>query len=91
MTRRSRLEQAEHIAAAETRLAAGETQRAVATDMGVARSTLQGWCRDVTGGDPPAGLTVFVRTPEGIAWLHWMVFWRRISASPCGRRAAPAW
>ena len=73
MTRRTRLEQAEHLAAAEARLAAGETQRAVATDMGVARSTLQGWCRDVPGGDPPAGLTAFARTPEGIAWLQRLV------------------
>ncbi|MBP6734628.1 MAG: hypothetical protein KA142_08075 [Chromatiaceae bacterium] len=73
MTRRTRLEQAEHLAAAEARLAAGETQRAVATDMGVARSTLQGWCRDVPGGDPPAGLTAFARTPDGIEWLHRLV------------------
>jgi len=54
VTRRTRLEQAEHVAAAETRLATGETQRGVAIEMGVARSTLQGWCRDVPGGDPPA-------------------------------------
>jgi hypothetical protein len=67
------LEQAEHIAAAEARLAAGETQRGVAADMGVARSTLQGWCRDVPVGDPPAGLTSFARTPDGVAWLHRMV------------------
>jgi hypothetical protein len=46
MTRRTRLEQAEHIAAAERRPAAGETQRGVAAAAGVARSTLQGWCRD---------------------------------------------
>ncbi|QQO56222.1 MAG: hypothetical protein N838_25530 [Thiohalocapsa sp. PB-PSB1] len=40
VTRRPRLEQAEHIAAAESRLAAGETQREVATALGVACSTL---------------------------------------------------
>ncbi|WP_093028410.1 DUF6399 domain-containing protein [Thiocapsa roseopersicina] len=73
MTRRTRLEQAESIAAAETRLATGETQRGVAADMGVARSTLRGWCRDVPHGDSPAGLTAFARTPEGVAWLHRMV------------------
>ena len=67
------MEQAESIAAAEMRLAAGETQRAVAADLGVARSTLQGWCRDVPRGDPPAGLTAFARTPDGVAWLHRMV------------------
>lgn len=73
MTRRTRLEQAEHIAAAEARLAAGETQRAVATEMGIARSTLRDWCGEVPRGDPPTGLTAFARTPEGIAWLHRMV------------------
>lgn len=73
MTRRTRLEQAESIAAAEMRLATGETQRGVAMDMGVARSTLRGWCRDVPDGDPPAGLTAFARTPDGVAWLHRMV------------------
>ena len=73
MTRRTRLEQAEHLAAAETRLAAGETQRAVATAMGIARSTLRDWCGEAPRGDPPTGLTAFARTPEGIAWLHRMV------------------
>ena len=73
MTRRTRLEQAERIAAAEARLAAGETQRAVATEMGIARSTLRDGCGEVPRGDPPAGLTAFARTPEGIAWLHRMV------------------
>ncbi len=73
MTRRTRLEQAEHLAAAETRLAAGETQRAVATAMGIARSTLRDWCGEAPRGDPPTGLTAFARTPEGIAWLHRLV------------------
>lgn len=83
MTRRTRLEQAEHIAVAEARLAAGETQRGVAAAAGVARSTLQGWCRDVPHGEPPAGLTAFARTPEGIAWwqrlvvaAHFSITWR---------------
>ncbi|RKT47086.1 DUF6399 domain-containing protein [Thiocapsa rosea] len=73
MTRRTRLEQAEHIAAAEARLSAGETQRGVAAAAGLARSTLRGWCGEVPRGDPPAGLTAFARSPEGIAWLHRMV------------------
>ena len=73
MTRRTRLEQAEHIAAAERRLAAGETQRGVAAAAGVARSTLRGWCGEIPRGDPPTGLTAFARTPDGIAWLHRLV------------------
>jgi hypothetical protein len=79
MTRRTRLDQAEHIAAAEARLAAGETQRAVATDMGVARSPLRGWCGDGPRGDPPTGLTAFARTPDGIAWLHRLVLAAHVS------------
>jgi hypothetical protein len=70
MTRRTRLEQAEHLAIAEARWAAGETQRSVAASSGMARSTLQTWCRDVAHGDAPAGLAAFVRTPEGMSWLH---------------------
>ncbi|QQO52777.1 MAG: hypothetical protein N838_04730 [Thiohalocapsa sp. PB-PSB1] len=73
MTRRTRLEQAEHIAAAESRLAAGETQREVAAALGVARSTLLEWCHEQPLGDAPAGLVAFVRTPEGMSWLHRMV------------------
>ncbi|SDW91611.1 hypothetical protein [Thiocapsa roseopersicina] len=57
MTRRTRLEQAERIAAVETQLAAGERQRGVAADIAFARSTLREWCGDVLRGDPPAGLT----------------------------------
>ena len=74
MTRHTRLEQAEHIAVAEARWAAGETQRGVAAASGVARSTLQAWCREVPHGDPPAGLAAFVRTPDGMSWLHRMVW-----------------
>jgi hypothetical protein len=74
MTRRTRLEQAEHLAVAEARWAAGETQRGVAAASGVARSTLQAWRREVPHGDPPAGLAAFVRTPDGMSWLHRMVW-----------------
>jgi len=41
--RRSRLERAEQLQMAETRWAAGQPQRQVAADLGVARSTLQDW------------------------------------------------
>jgi transcriptional regulator with XRE-family HTH domain len=73
VTRRTRLEQAEHIAAAESRLAAGETQREVAAALGVARSTLLEWCHEQPLEDAPAGLVAFARTPEGMSWLHRMV------------------
>ncbi len=33
----------------------------------------QRWCREVPGGGPPAGLTSFAGTPDGVAWLHRMV------------------
>ena len=73
MTRRTRLERAESVAIAETRRAAGATHRAVAAELGVARSTLQGWCREVPRGDPPTSLAAFVRTPDGVSWLHRLV------------------
>jgi hypothetical protein len=66
------VEQAEHLAAAEMRLAAGATQRGVAAAAGIARSTLRDGCGEVPRGDPPTGLTAFARTPEGIAWWHRM-------------------
>jgi len=73
VTRRTRRERAEHIAVAEAGLAAGATQRAVAGAAVVARSTLLEWCHEVPHGEAPAGLVAFVRTPEGMAWLHRMV------------------
>ncbi|WP_300988887.1 hypothetical protein [Thiocapsa sp.] len=45
----------------------------MATEMGIARSTLRDWCGEVPRGDPPTGLTAFARTPEGIDWLHRLV------------------
>ena len=45
--RRARLERAEQLGAATARLAVGEPQRQVAADLGLARSTLQEWCKPV--------------------------------------------
>lgn len=73
MTRRTGLEQAEHIAAAKTRLAVGETQRAVATALGVVRSTLQGGGRDIARGEPRGGLAAFLRAPDRVARWHRLV------------------
>lgn len=71
--RRTRLERAASVAIAEMRRATGASQRAVAAELGVPRSTLQAWCREVPRGDPPAALTAFIRTPEGVSWLHRLV------------------
>ena len=71
--RRSRLERAERLQVAEGCWAAGQTQRQVAADVGVARSTLQDWHRADRGGAAPAALAAFVATPEGVQWLHQLV------------------
>ena len=71
--RRSRRERAEQLEAAGARLAVGRTQRQVAADLGVARSTLQDWCRPVLIDDAPAALAAFGRTPEGVRWRHRLV------------------
>jgi transcriptional regulator with XRE-family HTH domain len=71
--RRSRLERAEKLEKAAVRLAAGEPQRQVAEDLGLARSTLQEWCKPVAAGAPPAVLAAWVETPEGVRWLHQLV------------------
>ena len=71
--RRTRLERAASVVIAEARRATGASQRAVAAELGMPRSTLQAWCREVPRGDPPAALTAFIRTPEGVSWLHRLV------------------
>jgi transcriptional regulator with XRE-family HTH domain len=67
------LERAERLQVAEGCWAAGQTQRQVAADVGVARSTLQDWHRADRGGAAPAALAAFVATPEGVQWLHQLV------------------
>ena len=73
MKRRSRLERAEQLETASARLAAGQPQRQVAEDLGLARSTLQDWCKPVAVGAAPAALVAWVETPEGVRWLHQLV------------------
>ena len=71
MTGHTRLERAEQLAEADTRLTAGQTQRQVAADLGIARSTLQDW-RQAEAAQTTA-LSAFVATPEGVRWLHRVV------------------
>jgi hypothetical protein len=68
----SRLERAEQRGAAVVGREAGHSQRQVAAQLGVARSTLQDWCvPPLAGGDvAPAMLMAFVQTPEGVKWLQ---------------------
>lgn len=68
--RRSRLERAGQFTQAESALCAGRSQRQVAVQLGVARSTLQEWCTDRPSGQAPAALAAFIETPEGVEWLH---------------------
>jgi hypothetical protein len=70
---RSRLERAEQREAAAARLAKGQPQHHVAAELGVARSTLQDWCKPTPVGAVPAVLAAFVATPEGVRWLHQLV------------------
>jgi hypothetical protein len=71
--RHSRLERAQQGELAAARLAAGQPLRQVAADLGLARSTLQDWCKPPPVGAAPAALTAFVDTPQGVQWLHQMV------------------
>ena len=73
MKHRSRLERAEQRGAAVARLATGQPQRHVAVELGVARSTLQDWCKPPPVGAAPAVLAAFVATPAGVQWLHQVV------------------
>jgi transposase-like protein len=71
--RRDRLERAEKLEVAEARLAAGKTQRQVAEELGVARSTLQDWRRASSLDGVPEALAAFTATPEGVRWLQRML------------------
>lgn len=70
MKRYSRLERAQQRGAAQARLAAGQPQRQVAAELGLARSTLQDRCKPSAA---PTALAAFVETPEGVGWLHRIV------------------
>lgn len=71
MRRCSRLERVERLTTAKAGLHAGHSQRQVAAQLGVARSTLQDWCLPAAvGGEVPAALQAFVQTPDGVRWLQ---------------------
>lgn len=71
MNRRTpRREQAGTLAAAKRRLAQGHSQRSVAEQLGVARSTLQDWLGQAPTQEVPAALQQFYASEEGVAWLH---------------------
>ena len=71
MRRCSRLERVEQLTTAKAGLHAGHSQRQVAAQLGVARSTLQDWCLPAAvGGEAPAALQAFVQTPDGVRWLQ---------------------
>lgn len=71
MRRCSRLERVEPLTTAKAGLHAGHSQRQVAAQLGVARSTLQDWCLPAAvGGEVPAALQAFVQTPDGVRWLQ---------------------
>jgi transcriptional regulator with XRE-family HTH domain len=65
-----RLEQAGTLAAVQGRLAQGQSQRAVAEALGVARSTLQDWLGQAPSDEVPAALAQFYASEEGVLWLH---------------------
>jgi transcriptional regulator with XRE-family HTH domain len=54
----------------QDRLAQGQSQRAVAEALGVARSTLQDWLGQAPSDEVPAALRQFYASAEGVAWLH---------------------
>ena len=64
-----KLKSPEQLETASARLAAGQPQRQVAADLGLARSTLQEWCKPVAVGAAPAALAAWVETAKGVRWL----------------------
>jgi hypothetical protein len=70
-TRRTRLERAEQMRVMAAGLDAGHSQRQMAAQLGVARSTLQdGGAGAALDQEVPAALQAFAQTSEGVRWLQ---------------------
>jgi hypothetical protein len=65
-----RLERAEQLRVAAGHLAQGQPLRQVATNLGVARRTLRGWCAASALAGRPAEVAACLATPVGMRWLH---------------------
>ena len=72
--RASRCEQAARLAEVQAELARGRSQRAVAEQLEVPRTTLQGWLERASPPGVPAALAQFFATEEGVQWLRRLVF-----------------
>lgn len=70
---RDRLQRAEYRQSVEERLGQGESERQVAAELGVARSTLREWQALRLAQEAPEKLGAFAATPEGVRWLQRMV------------------
>jgi len=70
MARQGRLEQARTLNEARALGSAEFSERQLAKQLGVARSTLQGWKARAEASDCPTALAQFVESPEGVQWLH---------------------
>ena len=73
MKHRTRLERAEQREVATIALAQGQPLRQVATDLGIARSTLRDWCAAVPLAGLPPEVAACLATPAGTCWLHQLV------------------
>ena len=73
MKHRTRLERAEQLEAEANQLAQGQPLRQVATDLGIARSTLRDWCAAGPLAELPAEIAACLATPAGTRWLHQLV------------------
>lgn len=73
MKHRTRLERAEQLGVAAIQLAQGQPLRQVATDLGIARSTLRDWCAAGPVSGLPAEVAACLATPAGTRWLHQLV------------------
>lgn len=68
--RRARHRQAATLAEVQSGLAQGCSQRELSEQLGVARSTLQGWLAREPAADVPAALAQFYASEEGVQWLR---------------------
>jgi hypothetical protein len=62
---RNRLERADNLQRFEARLSQGESERQVAAELGMARSTLREWRAERSVQEAPQELAAFAATPDG--------------------------
>ncbi len=70
MARRSCREQVGQFTQVKAKLETGCSERELAQELNIPRSTVQRWRHSQATADVPLGLAQFIESEEGLQWLH---------------------